>query len=313
MPRHTEQPGLADFSLEKVSCNLCEADDPELIYAENPLQLVRCRSCNLVYVSPRLSEDVVLSLYDQQYFHAQEEFMYDTRIFKGGYRDYLGDQEYYLQTFRRRLHEIQIRIKRTGYVLDIGCAAGYFLDIARARGWEVEGVEPSAYVADYAREQLRLKVHKGTLNDLHLPESAFDLVTIWDALEHVPDPRQTLTQVYRILKPDSLLVVSTHDIGSLAARLLGRKWYQLGPHLHLYYFSPKTIRKMLTIVGFRDINVNRKTAGKVCSFRFLVDKLNALNPTLFKLANRALTARPALARRGIYINPGDEIIAYAWK
>jgi SAM-dependent methyltransferase len=310
---HSQQHKLEVFSLERVPCNLCEADDPELIYAENPLQLVRCRNCKLVYVSPRLTEDIVLSLYNQQYFHAQDEFVYDTRIFKGGYRDYLGDQEYYLQTFRKRMHEIEKRIKRAGHVLDIGCAAGYFLTVARERSWEVEGVEPSAYVADYAKKQLRLKVHNETLNEIQLPKTAYDLVTIWDALEHVPDPRQTLAEAYRILRTDGLLVVSTHDIGSLVARLLGSKWYQLGLHLHLYYFSHKTIRQMLTIVGFRDITVTRKTAGKVCSFRFLVDKLNTFNPTQFKLANKMLNALPALARRGIYINPGDEIIAYAWK
>ena len=302
-----------DFTLERVPCNLCNADDPLPIYTKDAMDLVRCRNCELVYVSPRLKKDQVLALYDQAYFNAQDDFIRGTRIYKGGYRDYLGDRVYNQQTFRRRMNEIENYAGEVGRLLEVGCAAGFFLSVARERGWHVEGIEPAEFVASYARKHFSVPVFNGTLEEFQLTGDPYDMVAIWDALEHVPDPRQTLTRVHELLKPDGLLVISTQDINSWIARILGTNWYQIGLHFHLFYFSPKTIRSFLTATGFHVINITRKAAGKVCSFRFLVDKLSAYNPIVFRLACRALLAYPPLSRKAIYVNPGDEMITYARK
>ncbi|MCJ7660942.1 MAG: class I SAM-dependent methyltransferase, partial [Anaerolineales bacterium] len=226
----------------------------------------------------------MLALYDQRYFNAQDDFIRGTRIYKGGYRDYLGDQDFYQQRFCRRMNEIESYAGDVGRLLEVGCAAGFFLSVARERGWQVEGIEPAEFVAAYARKYFGVTVYNGTLEEFQLAEESYNLVAIWDTLEHLPDPRQTLTRVHELLKPEGLLVISTHDINSWVARIFRTNWYQIGPHLNLYYFSPKTIQNLLTATGFYVINIKRKAAGKVCSFRFLVDKLSAYNQILYQLA-----------------------------
>jgi SAM-dependent methyltransferase len=211
------------------------------------------------------------------------------------------------------MNEIEKYARTAGCLLEVGCAAGFFLSVARERGWQVEGIEPSEYVASYARKKLNVTVFTGTLEEFQLAGEPYDMVAIWDTLEHVHNPRQTLTYVHELLKPNGLLVISTHDINSWLARILGTNWYQIGLHLHLYYFSPVTIRIFLTSIGFNVIKITRKTAGKFCSLRFLVDKLSAYNPILYKLASKALLDYPTLANKAIYVNPGDEIIVYARK
>jgi SAM-dependent methyltransferase len=255
----------------------------------------------------------VRELYDEDYFHAQDDFTRGARGYKGGYRDYIGDKRYYLQTFRKRMVWIKTYAGWGGRLLDVGCAAGFFLQVAKERGWQVQGVEPAAYVADYAQNQLGLEVFKGTLEEAQFPEESYEVVTIWDALEHMPDPHKTLTQVHHLLKPEGLLVLSTHNIDSWLAKMMGVRWYQFGLQLHLYYFSPGTLTQILRDTGFCVINITRRSAGKVCSLRFLVDKLAAFNGTLYKLADGLLSAYPMLAGSSIYINPGDEMIICARK
>jgi 2-polyprenyl-3-methyl-5-hydroxy-6-metoxy-1,4-benzoquinol methylase len=304
---------MDNSSIEYVPCNLCRSDDPEPISYDGVLRLVRCRNCDLMYVSPRLKAQRVRALYNQDYFYAQDKLIENTRGFKGGYRDYIEDREDYLRTFRRRMREINKYNLKIGCLLDVGCAAGYFLVVAREEGWQVMGIEPSVYVADYARQQFGLDVFSGTLEEAILPAGSFDLVTIWDTLEHLPDPLNTLKHVNKLLSPEGYLVISTHNFNSLLARLMGKNWYQYGLHLHLYYFSPKTIRSLLTKTGFYVIKITKKSAGKYCNFRFLIDKFYNISRPLTKLIDHWFQRYPMLAKRAIYINPSDEMLIFAQK
>ena len=286
--------GNTHVHLERISCDLCKADDPELLFREGQLDLVRCKNCSLVYVSPRLMEQQVRELYDQEYFHAKDEFTKGTRIYRGGYRDYIGDQEYYYRTFQRRMDDIETYLQRPGRVLDVGCAAGFFLYIARQRGWQVEGVELSNYVADYATIQLGIKVYLGSLEDVRLEGEAYDLVTVWDTLEHISAPTQTLSKIYTLLKPEGLLVLSTQNIDSLIAIILGTRWPQMGNHLNLYHFSPRTIRILLSNSGFHDLYITWK--GKLSPSIFIEMKGKYKTKSLRRLAREYGANRETVRR-----------------
>ena len=128
-------------------------------------------------------------------------------------------------------------------LLDVGAYIGVFVEIARTHGWLAEGIEPSSWAVSKARER-HLPIHQGTQEDMVLAGRKYDVVTMWDVIEHVTDPACELRQAYQLLNPGGWLAVHTMDIDSLTARLLGGRWPWL-MDMHLYYFSQKTLAEML--------------------------------------------------------------------
>ena len=225
--------------LEQINCNLCGIDDTKLLYNKDSLNIVRCKRCSLVYINPRLSEADREKYYSKDYFNV-----------------YFKDKEIHMKNrFKKRLDEIY-RYKEGGRLLEIGCGTGFFLALARKRGWETYGAELSPYASRYACEELKLNVFKGRLEKANYPKDYFDVITLWHILEHVPDPEYLLKEIARILKSDGLLAIEVPNISSLVVRLLKTKWELFAPKEHLYYFSPKTLGRMLKEMGFKIIKMH---------------------------------------------------------
>jgi SAM-dependent methyltransferase len=142
--------------------------------------------------------------------------------------------------------------KQGGRLLDVGCAAGVFLRAMRAPGaWEVYGVEINAEMAQLARDRYQLDVRSGTLEQAAFPDGFFDVVTMWDVLEHLHDPANSLREVHRILKADGVFVVRVPNLDSHDARLFGRYWAGLDAPRHLFVFNPQTLDALLGSSGFQ--------------------------------------------------------------
>ena len=239
--------------LEDVPCNLCGADDYEVVYppryddaqpdaimetfrssGDEILvdQLVRCRQCDLQYLTPRLKGDVVITGYSE-----------------GTDEAFISQNKGREITFGKSLDLIERLVPDKGRILDVGTAGGAFLGVAKRRGWEVAGCEPNRWMAEWGSEHYGIDIQPGTIFDMDLPDAHFDVVTLWDVLEHTPDPKTVLEECRRILKPNGLLIVNYPDIDALVARRMGRKWVFL-LSVHLYYFTPATTRKMLEETGF---------------------------------------------------------------
>jgi len=137
-------------------------------------------------------------------------------------------------------------------LLDIGCSHGDYLSFLQKAGWEVEGIELDPQAARHAQEA-GLRVHQGDAEELleRLPSGRYNVVTMWHVLEHLYDPLGALREVYRILKPDGLLLLELPNSASVLARCLGRYWYPLEVPRHLYHFTPTTLSNMLGAAGFR--------------------------------------------------------------
>ncbi|MRR31052.1 class I SAM-dependent methyltransferase, partial [bacterium] len=149
---------------------------------------------------------------------------------------------------RRRavLHE-----KTSGSLLDVGCATGIFLEtMGAAPSWQLRGVEISEHAARIARDQKNLDVVTGTLEQAKFADGQFDVVTLWDVLEHLHDPAGSLKEIRRILKPGGVLVFRVPNGGSLDARLFGPYWAGLEPPRHLFVFDQKTLTAFLSNAGF---------------------------------------------------------------
>jgi SAM-dependent methyltransferase len=148
-----------------------------------------------------------------------------------------------------------------GRLLDVGCATGIFLDGMRRLGWHVAGVEPSSSAVAYARVRFDLDIFAGRLEDAHYPAASFDVVTLWDVLEHVHEPRVVLAEIARILRPGGLLVLSLPNPDSLEARLLGSHWLGWDLPRHLNLFRPMFLQRHLANAGFRTKRIESFTAG----------------------------------------------------
>ncbi len=239
--------------MEKVNCNLCGSNSYEIIYPpryelaqpENIMenfrssgdeilvdQMVRCKKCGLMYLNPRLKENLIF----QGYSSGSDEI-------------FISQNDAREKTFAENLNIIEKLIPSKGKILDVGTAGAAFLGVAKQKGWEVAGCEPNHWLADWGSKKYGLKIFPGSLFDMHLPDQTFDAVTLWDVLEHTTDPKKVLLECRRILKPNGLLVINYPDINSFIARLLKKKWVFL-LSVHLYYFTFESLKKMLEESGF---------------------------------------------------------------
>lgn len=228
--------------VESRVCNLCGSKDARLRYQIDGFHIVRCIQCDLVFVAEEITDQQLIGYYSEAYYTGAQD---------KGYADYIGRRELRKEYFRSVIPRIR-RHLRVGAprVLDVGCAAGFFLEVAREQSWEAQGVEISAYAADYARSRLGLNVFTGTLAEAELSSCSFDLISFWDVIEHVRDPLEALRLSHNVLRPHGLLVLSTGDVSGLTARVYGRRWGLLAPPGHLFYFSRKTLFAMLRLAGF---------------------------------------------------------------
>ncbi len=247
--------------------------------------LSACLDCGHLFADPcprpaslfSLYQDVVDPLYNQEA--------------EGRSRNFLG-------ILRRveRLHPAR------GRLFDVGAATGILLNLARRRGWKVDGIEASAWAARWAADRYGIPLRRGAFEDAALPADSYDAVTMIDFIEHTPTPATAVAQASRILVPGGVLALVTPDIHSPAARLAGRRWWHLRPG-HLAYFGRRSLDALLHAAGFRV--VLRRRYAWTFSARYLVSRFAALEG----LARRA----SFLGRIPIKLALGDSFEIYAVK
>jgi len=223
---------------------------------------------------------------------------------------YLEERDGRVLTFRRHLEPLErLAGPANGRrILDVGCHVGIFLEVAAERGWDAWGVEPSRWAAEQARRR-GLNVVTGTLAHANFPDGFFDLVTLWDVIEHLSDPKAELVEVHRVLRPGGLVCLHTMDIESPFARLLGHRWPWL-MEMHLYYFSRPTLAALLRKTGFEVIA--SRVQGRFLRLGYALSRLRAFSPLLADLMGRTVRAL-GMAAAPIPINLGDLFTTYARK
>jgi 2-polyprenyl-3-methyl-5-hydroxy-6-metoxy-1,4-benzoquinol methylase len=301
--------------MEFVDCNLCGSDDSLLLYPStiDPLNkrrdysafrctssgygkhhaIVKCRKCGLVYANPRDDSSVVLD----NYVKVEDPL-------------YVEERQGRVITFGKHLLPMHRFIGppagRT--LLDIGAHIGVFVEVARRAGWEATGIEPSHWSVEMAR-QSGTELIEGTLASSDLPENHFDVVTLWDVIEHLSDPKTELGHVFRVLKPGGWVVIHTMNIESPFARLMGKKWPWF-MEMHLYYFSERTLRCLLEKTGFQ-WNFSR-AQGRYLRLGYLVSRLEAYSRPLMAVLKKLMEV-VHLEHAPVAINLGDLITVYAQK
>ena len=220
------------------TCVLCGPTPATLVVAANGFRIVRCGRCNLVFVDGARDLENLDTFYSGTYYQGEDNAVY-------GYRDYTADRSIHLKNSQVLLSVIERAATGSGRVLlDVGCAHGFFLRAAQARGWVPHGVDISAEAVEYARRDLGLAVIRGNIDDCRLPPLSVDVVTLIGTIEHLTDPMRTLRSAARLLRSGGLLAITTPDIeGRLG-------YFSWKPPEHLFYFSARTLARLLDETGF---------------------------------------------------------------
>src|SRR5262249_52492495 len=158
--------------------------------------IVRCPSCGFVFRAELPDEDDVSRIYDEGYFRDLPN-----QPDRHGYADYLRDASLHRANARRRLRLLALRTPKPGRLLDVGCAAGFFVDEARRAGWEASGIDVSAAMVDWARSELGAPVFCTSFANADIEPPQFDAITMWDYIEHSIDPRRDLLDAHERLRP----------------------------------------------------------------------------------------------------------------
>jgi SAM-dependent methyltransferase len=244
------------MSSEHVDCTICGCGCYRPLFKKFGLQLAECADCGLVFVNPRLPEKVTLGRYDDTYF--EQEYLPSLGVQDGAYDLDFFDQRYalYLSLIAERVGPATGR-----KLLEIGTGAGFFLKSAQRAGWDVSGTEISKPCFDYATKELALNLRYEQAEELSFESGAFDVVVLFDVLEHLFDPLKVMQAVNRVLKKGGVLFMGTPNYEALARKMLGRSWSIISPVDHLYYFTEGSLQKLLVQAGFRNVDFIKDCPG----------------------------------------------------
>lgn len=256
------------------TCRLCESAETRVRFRKGGKDFLRCNACGFLWLDPLPTVDELAAHYRWTYS-------------EGPYTVFAAADDVRSLIARERLATIRTALG-DGPCLDVGASTGAFVAAARAAGIDACGIELSATAAQAARDA-GLPVENARLEDFE-PPSPLAAVTAFDTIEHLLDPAALLDRAHRWLAPGGVLALTLPDIGSPAARVLGKRWYFYAPKDHLHYFDRATIARLLDKHGFRIERI--EPAYKPLTLGYLARQIEVFYPTLAP-AGRLLRALPA--------------------
>lgn len=237
----TAAPRPTGLETGRAGCRVCGRVAARELFPVHGVILRHCDECGAAFAPAEPTAHEAERLYDAGYFTGGV----------GHYRDYAGEEA----THRRQARRYLRRIARAGYhggrILDVGCAAGFFLDEARRAGWHTKGIEVSDYAARIARERFDLDVERAEFLDARLDGEQFDVVTFFNVFEHLSRPREIVRRLGEIVRQGGMVFIETWDAESLTARLLGPRWHQWDPRFVPYYYSLRALRLIFDAGNWR--------------------------------------------------------------
>ncbi|PKA16562.1 class I SAM-dependent methyltransferase [Leptospira haakeii] len=239
--------------MQSIPCNTCSnLEFIPLFSKASPkgeiFQIVECKKCKLVQVNPQPSLEEVSKYYEDSYFTQRTDRGYDN---------------YYSEETKKEIARVfNLNLQDLGFfdwerllgsersALDVGCAAGYFLDYLKSRNWKTKGLDIASGPVRFAKETLGLDVEQKDFLTWDLEgKEKFDLITLWASIEHLHHPKETLQKILKHLKPGGRMILSTCRYGVLA-KYLGPKWRYLNVPEHLYYYSLPGIISLGNELGY---------------------------------------------------------------
>jgi len=265
-PRQEEKPHPCEncgsiYHMERYPANYAENEDATIYQCTSSGhrthgRILKCLFCGLVFNETRHDAEKLISFYSD----VEDQ-------------TYLKNIDSRFKTFRYNFEKIKSFIPKSGTLLDIGSYCGVSMKVAQENGFETLGVEPSKWAAQYAQEVMGQRVFQGTLKDLPQEDGLFDIITMWDVLEHLPHPIEELKLIHSRLKPGGVFAFSTLFVDNWYPRVMNERWpwYM---DMHLFYFTQDSIRQLLDKAGLETVHFQKYT--HIITLEYLFIKLDAL-------------------------------------
>lgn len=240
----------SSLSLKKLNkCICCDTDvsNSKYLFKKGNASYFICNNCNVVFQNPQPVYELTEEIYDGEHYHER----------------YIKSEYIYLPTSRIYLKDINKEFKRIGYykknlrLMDVGCGIGYFLDLAKKDDYLVQGSDISKWAGIYAKEKFNIDVITGNFLEFDFGKNIYDVVTLWQTIEHLPDPNSFLKKIYEILKPGGFICIATPDTASWIARFYKKYWNCYMPDEHICLFNNKSMTFILKKNGFSPVTVKR--------------------------------------------------------
>jgi SAM-dependent methyltransferase len=230
---------------------------------------------------------------------------------KSAFSNYKDDKRLIVKNMRQFLSRI-MKYKSKGALLDVGCALGYFVELARQCGFDAYGLDPSSYAVKEARQLVgNPRITEGTISSVAYPDKSFDVITLFDVFEHLDDPGGDIEKLSKFLKDDGIIVIATGDIGSVMAKVLKRRWTFYIPPQHLFFFNKTTLTTLLGAHGLVPVEWFR--IGKWLSLGYVLHLARTTGESLVAKHIYSLMKRWKAEMFPLYLPVRDNMIAIVKK
>lgn len=213
-----------------LECLICDSRDIQPLERYKKDHLVKCAACEFVFSSRIPSEAELQAEYATTYTRSDEISLITLSRYPG-----ILD---HFETYRS-----------TNNIIDVGAGNGHFLKAARERGWNTYGTEFDERAVKICTDK-GIHMHSGKLNPSNYEPEKFDIITSFEVIEHINNPKEELSNFYRILRPGGIVHLTTPNVGSISKAFLKEKWTIFNYPEHLCYYSPKTIKMIFKRLGF---------------------------------------------------------------
>ena len=251
------------------------------------MQLYLCKTCGLIFRYPVLPADGPDHLYNDKYFDSWGGDQAEPMVRK-------QKRAYFLD----HLKDIK-KMKPEGTLLDLGCAKGYFVELALEQGYSAYGLDISEYACKAAARTVgKERITPGTLEHSNYAPGTFDVITMFDYIEHVPDLDSTIKAVSRLLKNDGILYIVTPSTSSLSCKIMRGHWWHYKEE-HLYYFDRRSLGRLLERLGFGVLQ--NRASRKTLSLGYMASQLEAYPVTFLSPFIRFIVRISPLTLRNFMI------------
>lgn len=286
-----------------MKCILCEAMMEKFLF-KNSYWIYRCPAC--AFAQTDLNKDYDLFVKEH---YSRGYFLGDPT--RSAYVNYELDKPVIVKNMKKFLSQIQKR-KPSGKLLDVGCAYGYFIELARSAGYDAYGFDPSEYAVTQAKKLVGpAAVQEGTVQDVAYKPNSFDVITLFDVFEHLQDPVADLTKLRSLLKNDGIIVIATGNTQSAASRIFGRRWTFYIPPQHLSFFNKTNLSTFLTQIGLNPIAWFG--IGKWLSLDYILHLAKTTGESRVALYLHRLIGASWLSRMFLYVPLRDNMVVIATK